>query len=569
MRSIYLLGPAVAALTALATSGAPAAEQLPQLVAAAKSGDHGAAMALVDEKTDVSAAEPDGTTALHWAARYDDLELAARLLKAGASPKARNRYGVTPMYLAAQNGSARMLELLLGSGADANEVGNEGETVLMTASRTGNPDAVRLLLEHGARVDARENWHGQTALMWAAAQCHAAVVRELVKHGADVNERSTEEQWQRQVTAEPREKWLPPGGMTPLLFAAREGCLDSVETLIGLGADLNMTTPDGIGPVVSALINGHYDVAAALVEAGSNPNLVDVTGRGALYAAIDFNTMPASNRPAPDVLANAHTALDVARLLLEHGADANAQLIKMPPYRAKLDRGNDTMLQAGTTAMLRAAKAGDVPAMKLLLEHGADPALATRQGINPLMAAAGLGSAEQDSTGRYKTQSQAIEAIRLLLDHGMDINATDRQGRTALHGAALQGYDDVVKFLAANGARLDVKDQKGFTPLDTALGLAGGFGFAGKEGVVHETTAALLRELMGKQEPAEAARAAPPANAAPADASAANAASAASPANAANSANRASTANTKNTAIRDKAGARRGAAAESAGRERG
>ncbi|HEU4620410.1 MAG TPA: ankyrin repeat domain-containing protein [Gammaproteobacteria bacterium] len=499
MRSICLLGPALAALTALAAAGATAAEQLPRLVAAAKSGDHGAAMALIDEKSDVGAAEPDGTTALHWAARYDDLELAARLIKAGASPKARNRYGVTPMYLAAQNGSAGMLKLLLDAGADANEVGNEGETVLMTASRTGNPDAVRLLLERGANVHARENWHGQTALMWAAAQCHPAVVQELVKHGADVNERSTEEQWQRQVTAEPREKWLPPGGMTPLLFAAREGCLDSVKTLMQLGADVNMTTPDGISPTLSALINGHYDVAAALVEAGANPNIADETGRSPLYAAIDFNTMPASNRPAPYVLDNQHTALDVARMLIEHGADVNVQLKTMAPYRAKLDRGNDMMLTTGTTPMLRAAKAGDVPAIKLLIEHGADPKIATKQGINPLMAAAGLGSAEPDAAGRYKTQAQAIETIRLLLGQGLDINATDRQGRTALHGAALQGYDDVVKFLADNGARLDVKDSKGFTPLDTALGLAGGFGFAGKEGVVHESTAALLRDLMGKQ----------------------------------------------------------------------
>jgi ankyrin repeat protein len=513
MRSISLVRPGVAMLAGLAVAGAHAAG-LPRLVAAAKAGDHAEAIAVLNEKPDVTAAEPDGTTALHWAARHDDLELAKRLLAHGANAQARNRYGVTPLYLAAQNGSTGMLELLLDAGADANEVGNQGETVLMTASRTGNPEAVRLLLERGADVSARENWHGQTALMWAAAECHAGAVRELVRHGADINERSSIEQWQRQYTAEPRAKWLPPGGMTPLLFAAREGCLDSTEALIELGADLDMTTPDGISPIVSALINGHYDVAAALVEAGTDPNLVDETGRGALYAAIDFNTMPASNRPAPYVIDNEHTALDVARMLLEHGADVNARLETLPPYRAKLDRGNDTMLSTGTTPMLRAAKAADLAGMRLLLEHGADPALATKNGIDPLMAAAGLGTTEQDTTGRYKTQAQAIEVIELLLEQGLDINATDRRGRTALHGAALQGYDDVVRFLASKGARLDVKDDKGFTPLDTALGLAGGFGFAGKEGVVHESTAAVLRELMGLAPvgaSAEGAAAQPPA----------------------------------------------------------
>lgn len=467
------------------------------LLAAAEAGDHDAAIRLLDGKADPTAAGADGTTALHWAARNDDLELAQRLLEAGASAKVRNRFGVSPTYLAAVNGSAKMLKLLLDAGADPNETGNEGETVLMTAARTGNPAAVELLLERGADVHAREHWHGQTALMWAAGECHAEVVRELTQHGADVNARSAEEQWQRQVTAEPRAKWLPPGGMTPLLFASRQGCLDSVRALIKLGADVNATTPDGISAVVSALINGHYDVAATLVDAGTDPNLYDDTGRGALYAAIDFNTMPASNRPAPYVLDNAHTALDVARMLLEHGAQVNAELKTLPPYRAKLDRGNDMMLTTGTTPMLRAAKAGDLPAMQLLLKHGADPKLATKQGIDPLMAAAGLGTTEQDTTGRYKTQAQAIEALKLLLARGLDINAADKQGRTALHGAALQGYDDVVRFLAAHGARLDVKDRNGFTPLDTALGRAGGFGFAGKEGVVHESTAALLRKLMG------------------------------------------------------------------------
>src|SRR5690606_13230006 len=143
------------------------------------------------------------------------------------------------------------------------------------------------------------NWHGQTALMWAAAQCQPNAIRELVAHGADVNARSNLEEWERQRTAEPRDKWLPPGGLTPLLFAAREGCVAAVPVLLELGAELDATTPDGITGSIIALINGHYDVAYTLVEAGADPNLVDYTGRSALYAAVDFNTMPESNRPAP------------------------------------------------------------------------------------------------------------------------------------------------------------------------------------------------------------------------------------------------------------------------------
>lgn len=468
------------------------------LIDAVKNGDRRAALALLNEKTDVSVEAADGTTALHWAARQDDLELADRLLNAGADPRTVNRYGVTPLYLAALNGSAAMIERLIAAGADANETGNEGETVLMTAARTGLAPAVRTLLEHGAEVDARERWHGQTALMWATAQGHIDTMSVLLAHGADVNAQSNIEEWERQRTAEPRDKWLPPGGLTPLLFAAREGCVSCIPVLLEAGAQIDATTPDGISNVVLALINGHYDAAAALVEAGADPNLLDYTGRGALYAAIDFNTMPSSNRPAPLVLENRYTALDVAAMLLERGADPNTQLLRQAPYRAKLDRGNDTVLGTGTTPFLRAAKSGDLAAMRLLLSHDADAALTTRAGVNALMLAAGLGTAEQDTTGRYKTQAQAIEAISIALEAGLDIDAVDGRGRTALHGAALQGYDEVVRALADFGARLDVADNEGFTPLDTALGLAGGWGFAGEDSVVQDSTAALLRELLGE-----------------------------------------------------------------------
>jgi ankyrin repeat protein len=487
-----------AAAAAAFSMGSFAAAKTPELVQALKSGDRATALTLARQKTSALAAEADGTTALHWAVRQDDLELVERLLKSGADPKAANRYGVTPLHLAAINGTTVMIERLLKAGADVNALGADGETALMTVARGGHVDAAKALLAHGATVDAREMWHGQTALMWATAQGHAALMRELIAHGADVNARSSQEEWERQITAEPRDKWLPPGGLTPLMFAAREGCLDCLAVLEQAGADFNATTPDGISATILALVNGHYDVAGALVEAGTDPNLLDYVGRGALYAAIDFNTMPMSNRPAPKVIEQKLSALDVARRLLEHGADPNARLEKQSPYRAKLDRGNDVMLGGGTTPFLRAAKAGDLPAMRLLLEHGADPSLApTRNGITPLMAAAGLGTTEQDTTGRYKTQTQSIEAIQLLLDGGADVNAASSDGRTALHGAALQGYDDVIKYLAAHGADLQAKDKKGFTPLDTALGRAGGFGFTGGEGVVREGTAAVLRQLLG------------------------------------------------------------------------
>ena len=497
MTNNLFVATAVAAMAALIASVGASVAQASDLAAAVKAGDRATVSALLAEEADPNVAEADGTTALHWAVHNDDPELAGQLVAAGAAVTAANRYGVTPLHLAAVNGSAHMIKLLLDSGAQADETGTEGETVLMTAARTGNVEAATMLLEHGAEVDAREGWHGQTALMWAAAQGHPEMLATLIGAGADVNAVSNVVEWERQRTEEPRAKWLPPGGMTPLLFAAREGCVECIGVLIDRGADVNMTTPDGISPVVSALINGHFDVAAALVEAGANPALVDYTGRSALYAAADFNTMPKSNRPAPQVIGYEHTALDVMRMLLERGADPNVQLERQAPYRAKLDRGNDTVLGTGTTPLMRAAKAGDIPAMRLLLDYGADPTLATNRGVDALMLAAGVGTAEQDTTGRYKTEAQAIEAIDILLGLGLDINGADSRGRTPVHGAAMQGYDEVIAALAERGANLDAADSNGFTALDTALGLAGGFGFSGQEGVVREDTAAVLRSLMG------------------------------------------------------------------------
>src|SRR4029077_6120538 len=223
---------------------------------AVKAGDKTPVQALLQQRVDVNAPEADGTTALHWAVRNDDAALVDRLIRAGANARAANRYGVTPLYLACVNGNAAIIERLLSAGSDANSVSSEGETALMTAARTGKIDAVKVLLAHGADVNAKESWHGETALMWAVAQKHAAAARELIAKGADVNARSTVNKWERQQSAEPREKWLPLGGLTPLEFAARQGCVDCIPVLIEAGADMNAADPDGITPMLSAIING-------------------------------------------------------------------------------------------------------------------------------------------------------------------------------------------------------------------------------------------------------------------------------------------------------------------------
>ncbi len=483
-----------------------------RVVDAAKNDDKAAIIRLIQQKADVNVPEADGTTAISWAVRQDDIEIADRLIRAGANVRTANRYGVTPLYLAALNGNPEIILKLLKAGAGANDAVSEGETALMTASRSGHLAAVEVLIEGGATIDARENWRGQTALMWAAAEGHPDVIKALVAHGADVNAKSAVQKWERQVTAEPREKWLPPGGLTPMYFAARQGCVECIRVLASLKADVNFQDQDGVTPLIDTLMNGHFDAASALLDAGADPNIADAAGRTPLYAAVDMNTVPSSNRPGPKTLENQMTGIQIVAKLLDKGANPNARLKKQTPYRSKVDRGTDTMLGAGTTAFLRAARAGDAEMMRLLLKRGADPAIATGSdtpqdvnagaqrrnpgGINPMRAAAGLGSKEEDTVGRKKTEADSIEAIKVCLDAGVDINARDGRGQTALYGAALQGYDEVVKFLLSRGADPKIKDQRGFTALDAAEGKAGGFGFGGGSANPHPTTAKILRDVM-------------------------------------------------------------------------
>ena len=492
----------------LATFTVNAAAQDLRLVQAAKAAEQAQVISLLAGCADPNARSADGTTALHWATRNNDAMLVDRLLRAGARPHPENRYGVTPIALACESGSAAIVERLLKAGVSADATGPHGETALHTCAYAGSTAAVRVLVAAGASVDPGDSWRGQTPLMWAAAERHPETMQALIEAGADVNARSTIIEWERQRTDEPRDKWLPPGGWTPLLLAARESCVTCVDVLAKAGADLNIVDPERHTALIVALTNGHFDVAGRLIDLGADLDMQDNVGQTALWAAVDAHTMPDSNRPPPTEMDDTLSAWDIVSKLVATGADVDIPLRARVPYRTKIDRGADGILGAGTTPLLRAAKTGDAKVVKLLLDHGANPRAMVGRGVNGILLAANVGTSESDRTGRRKTDAGAIETIRLLMKTGVDINAADGQGRTAAHGAALWGMTGVIRFLHENGVDLNRKDSRGFTPLQTALGDAGGFGFGGRAGVVREETAKVIAELTGVPLPDARARAA-------------------------------------------------------------
>jgi uncharacterized protein len=440
----------------------------------------------------------DGTTALHFAVHDGDLALATRLIREGADVNARNDYGSTPMQEAAERGDPALIGLLLKSKADVESPNDEGETALMTVARTGKVEAAKLLLKAGAKVNAVEQWRGQTALMWAAAQGNADMVRLLLKSGARPDAVSFVRDWARKVTAEPRPQNRPPGGFTALLLAAREGCAACARVLIEGKADINLTNPENITPLLMAILNARFDVAKVLIEAGADVNRWDVWGRAPLYSAIDYNTTPRGGRPDRPA-ADETLPLDVAKMLLDRGANPNMQLKLFPPYRSLgQDRGGDSILTVGTTPLLRAAKACDTAGAQLLVDRGALPDLQNSMGATPLMVAAGIGWSTVDIRGRFRNEPQCIDTARVLVAAGANVNAANATGQTPLHGSAQLGWTQFVRFLAGKGARLDMKDTRGSTPLDIALGRAGTTGRAGVAGAeAHPETAAALRELAG------------------------------------------------------------------------
>jgi ankyrin repeat protein len=475
-----------------ATAGVAEDSRLPD---AAMRGDNAAVRSLLSQHADVNAAQPDGSTALFWAARADDREMAAFLISHGAAVNTANHYGITALSLAATNASAPMIEALLKAGADANTATPLGQTVLMTAARTGNPEAVKVLLDHGANVNAKESAEQETALMFAAAENHAEVVRLLIAHGADVgaHSRTLDPNAPRpsNVGNQSLHATFLDGGLTALLMASRQGAMESAQALVEGKADINQSDPAGFTPMIVAIMNAHFDLAAMLLEKGADPNAVDKTGRGALHAAVDMHRFEwMFSRPTPKASGKLDSA-DIAKLLLEKGANPNARLTKRVQGFQHDSRGNPN-LTAGSTPFMKAASASDVAMMRLLIDHGADTNLTNDGNTTPLMVAAGLNWVDHASLG---SESESIEAIQLCLDHGADVNATNKLGETALHGAAERGADSVVSFLVSKGAKLDAATKAGRTPLDEALGQAAVKDENDNRRPERVSTVALLRKL--------------------------------------------------------------------------
>ena len=473
---LVLLGLGLAAPTFAAARAA--------LADAAEQRDKTSVRTLLRTGADVNATQVDGTTALHWATYHDDAETVALLVKAHANVNAVNRYGMPPLAQACTNGNAAMVKLLLEAGADANATLKGGETVLMLAARSGKVDVVKALLTHDAKPNTRERL-GQTALMWAAAEGNTAVVRTLLEFGADKNAKTD-------------------SGFTPFFFAVREGHLDTVRAFLAAGADVNVlmqrsenapTRARGamrapvMSPLLVAVQNAHFELAIALIEAGADPNDVR-TGVTPLHVVAGVRKPDSSDGSdgAAPAGAGRLSSADFVREVVKRGANVNFRLPKGNPKQP----GTSSLVGAeGATPFLFAADRSDLPLMRLLLELGADPKLPNFNNTTPLLAAAGVGTAEPlEEAGE---ENEALEAVKLLLDLGVDINTVDNNGDTAMHGAAYNIYPQVVKLLADRGADPQVwknRNTAGRTPLFIAEG------YVGRLPRPDATTTAVVTKLM-------------------------------------------------------------------------
>ncbi len=484
----------------LATGAGAAAGAEAGLADAIMRGDQGVLRSLPADRAAINASQPDGTTALHWAVRRDDVAAADALIRAGADVKAVNRYGVTPLGLAAMNADPAMIRRLLDAGANPNTATPSGESALMTAARTGKVEAASVLLDHGAEVNAKEHVHEQTALMWAVLEDHAEMVKLLLARGAQINAHTKVTMPKGEYvparaggaagTGIIRQRALPTpdGGMTPLLFAIRDGNTAMVRLLLEHGADVHAVSGNHTSPLVIALLNGQVGLAQELLDRGADPNAADDYHRAALFAAIDLRNF--NHDKYPDLPTDGRDPLPLIQALLKKVANPNLRTDTVPVHGLMQFDGSWVNFD-GQTPFIRAALSGDVEVMRLLLAAGADPNLATTQGTTPLMAASGINWIPGQTYSH--TEADYVEAVKLCLERGADVNAANSLGLTAIHGAANRGWESVIRILAEHGARLDVKDIAGRTPMTFAQGIF----LAIRPPEAKPKAIALLNQLMG------------------------------------------------------------------------
>ncbi len=408
-----------------------------RLIEAVKNGDMAAVRSLLEQHVDVNATQPDGATALAWAAERDDLETADLLIQSGANVNLANENGATPLWLAATMASSRMTEKLLGSGANPNAALVSGETALMAAASTGNIDVVMALVSHGADVNAQEIRGSQTALMWATAEKRSEVARYLIEHGADLKNKSK-------------------AGLTPFLFAAQQGDLDSARLLAAAGADISAPGPDGRSPLLIASAGGHEPLAIFLLGKGANPNAADRLGLTALHYAATAGKLELIKRLL------AAEANPNSRAIRERANSGPKSTVDYPPVSI-----------VGATPLVLAAEAGNAEAVRLLAANGADPQLSTNEKTTPLIVAAGAGVYQDlaNDQAQEEWKRRHFETGKVLADLGVDVNAKGENGWTALHAATYMGLDSLIQLLVEKGAKLDVMDDFGQTPLSIAEGV--------------------------------------------------------------------------------------------------
>jgi uncharacterized protein len=516
-RRALVLGSLAAALAIGWPARLTAADVDARLAEAARRGDMATVRRLLQQPgIDVNAPSRDGTPALHWVVRVNDVETAAALIRAGANVRGPNRYGVLPLSLAAQNANAAMIRLLGESGADANAPDAAGETPLIAATSRGSLEAVRALVDAGAVVDAKDKAFQQSALMVAVRANHPPLARLFLDLGADVNARTRTGDTPRWVMPNSvpgfghgigivrgglpdRGSRVPiPGAMSPLLYAARDGRRESAALLLDRGANINQTDANGTTPLMMAIANNHPDLAGLFIERGADIKAVDWYGRTALWAAVEARNMDLDNGTFVNSV-DRTPFLGLIQVLINKGADVNARMQESAPIRRHMLPTTGTLAWVdftGQTPFLAAALAADLDVMRLLLKHGADPQIPTFGGTTALMAAAGVNWVVDQT---YDDGPAArLAAVQLCFELGLDVKAVNSMGLTALHGAANRGSDDIIRFLVEKGARLDARDKEGRTPLTWAEGVF----LATHPAVAKPASIALIKSLMTNQQTA-------------------------------------------------------------------